>query len=532
MKLYQYIISALAGVGLGLQGCSDAWDDHYDPSVASSQSLYELVKESPDLSDFLKVLQATHVYNNAKRTNVTYADLLNADQTLTVWAPQNGTFDVDALLAECQTEKGDSAVARRFVMNHITHNLYTINSSTQTSVLMLNDKELPLTPTGLKNAEMVANRYNVPATNGLLHVVGADVPYAYNIYEGITSIPQYAHLGNFLMKYEKLELDENRSIVSGIVDGEKVYSDSVLVRTNQLFYTFDHINREDSSFIMLVPDKDTWEAVYDEAQKYFDYGSLEKADSVQTYWASRMLMQDLFYNRNVQHLNDSAFSTSYVRYAKPARHVYYKPLADGGIFSGAYVRDSLEGSNGVFYNLSQWPFKPEDIYFLPIKTEAEREANILDRSDCTLEYRAAAADSISEGYLRINPKTSSSNWKCKFEVANTLAGTYDICAVILPKTVYNTASRDFKPNKFVATLTYTDHEGHVQTKKFDQAVSNNPYAVDTLKIGTFTFPVCNYQQTNVTVQLQLECQISRRETSYSRDMYLDCIYLKPTKEEE
>ena len=198
------------------------------------------------------------------------------------------------------------------------------------------------------------------------------------------------------------------------------------------------------------------------------------------------------------------------------------------------MKDTLESSNGVFYNLKKWPFQKEQIYFWPVKVEGEQEFRILDNTDCSLEYRAVSnADSISgQAYMRINPRTSSSNWTVTYEVPNTLSGTYDICAVCLPKTVYNTASRDFKPNKFKATLFYTDQQGDMKELAFDEAVSNDPYVVDTVKIGTFSFPVCNYQQTNVTVRLRLECSITRRETSFSRDTYLDCIYLKPTNKEE
>ena len=516
--------------------CSDEWDDHYDPALAASdKTLLQLVESDAQLSDFLKVLRATHVYNYAKRTNISYADLLNADQSLTVWAPKNGTFNVDSLLSECQTAKGDSMVSRHFVMNHVSHNLYNMGTGASgQNVLLLNDKQTPITSQGIKNATIVPGFYNIPAKNGLLHVIDDDVRYSYSVYEGLTTISNYLHLGNFLKGFEKQELDEERSVQSGLVDGQKVYSDSVMILSNILYRNFGFINAEDSNYIALVPTKEIWEPVYQEALQYFNFGSVEKADSIQNYWVNRMLMQDLFYNRNMQHLNDSAFSTSYSKWANPEYHVFYKPLSEGGLFSSTFVKDTLESSNGVFYNLKKWPFQKEQIYFWPVKVEGEQEFRILDNTDCSLEYRAVSnADSISgQAYMSINPRTSSSNWTVTYEVPNTLSGTYDICAVCLPKTVYNTASRDFKPNKFKATLFYTDQQGDMKELAFDEAVSNDPYVVDTVKIGTFSFPVCNYQQTNVTVRLRLECSITRRETSFSRDTYLDCIYLKPTNKEE
>jgi hypothetical protein len=49
----------------------------------------------------------------------------------------------------------------------------------------------------------------------------------------------------------------------------------------------------------------------------------------------------------------------------------------------------------------------------------------------------------------------------------------------------------------------------------------------------FVFPVCNYNQTNTKFSLKLKCNILARDNSkYSREMYLDCIYLRPKKNVE
>lgn len=525
---------ALISLSTLFAACSDEWDNHYSPELGNAnQTLMQIIEEDASLSDFASLLKQTHLYNNARATSVTYADLLNADQTLTVWAPVNGTFRIDSLLDLCKTPQGDSLVSRQFVQNYISHNLYSIGKNTSDRVLLLNDKHTELTPTSFGHASYLAGKYNCKAKNGMLHTLASSVPFAYNIYENFTTPGRNPHIGDFLSLYERLELDEERSIQSGLIDGQKVYSDSVLIRRNPFFNILGMINSEDSNYIALIPSEKIWKPAVEEALPYFNYGSVAKADSIQRYWAYRMLLQDLIYNRNMQHLSDSAYSTSYNRWANPDRHVYYKPLSPGGILSSTFVEDTMACSNGVAYNLKAWPFTPEQIYFWPVKEEGESASSITNYSDCTLEYRSSGADSISNhGYLRLVPKTSSSNWTAKFQVGNTLAGTYDICVILLPKTVYNTASRDFKPNKFKATLSYTDAEGRVRTQAFANEITNNPYRVDTVKIGTFTFPVCNYQQQETTVSLQLECSIQRRETAYSRDMYLDCIYLKPNRPKE
>lgn len=537
-NLYKSIVAAvcLAAVGQGVVSCSDAWDDHYDMADANgSQSILQLVEANPQLSDFLSLLKTTHIYNNNHRTKVTFAELLNADQALTVWAPLNGTYNADSLRELCKTEQGDSTVGQCFVMNHIAHNLYNMNATTDERAKMLNDKFLALTSDKLYNATVVEGKYNLPATNGLLHVVDNAAPYTYNIYEGLTSVPEFSHFGKFLSRFERQELDEDRSIQADVVDGKKVYSDSVMVKENALFRVFDDINSEDSIYGMLVPDQATWDPVYEEAVKYFDYGSIEKADSISEYWTNVSLARDLIFNRNMQRSEqDSIFTTAYTKRDWPY-HVYYKPFEAGGLMDPANIKDSILCSNGYIYRIKEWPFTPEDIYFHPIVTQGEREASILDYKNCTLNFRSALGDSISgNGYVDIVALTSTSNWTINYEVRNTLSGTYDICAVVLPKTVKISNSRDKKPNKFKATLTYTDARGEKQTYDFEnETFVSDGVHVDTVKLGTFTFPVCNYQQPDATVSLQLQCFITLRETAtYSREMLLDCIYFKPASDDD
>ena len=207
--------------GWGLASCSDSWDDHYDQENANgTETLLKLVEANPQLSDFCAVLRNTHIYNNNHPTKVTFADLLAADQSLTVWAPVNGTFNKDSLLNLAATQKGDSAVGLHFVANHIAHNLYNMNKGTNEAVKMFNNKTLPLTNDKLFNSSVQSGNYNIPAKNGLLHVMNDETEYTYNVYEGLTSLSEFSHIGEFFSHFEKQELDEQHSIQSGIVDGK------------------------------------------------------------------------------------------------------------------------------------------------------------------------------------------------------------------------------------------------------------------------------------------------------------------------
>jgi hypothetical protein len=141
------------------------------------------------------------------------------------------------------------------------------------------------------------------------------------------------------------------------------------------------------------------------------------------------------------------------------------------------------------------------------------------------------ADSISEdAYLQIIPTTSTSNWDMTFRLTNTLSGTYDVCVVILPKSVSNSVNPDVKPCKFKATLNYVDLDGKSQTFNCGNTqFQNNPERIDTVVVAeNFTFPACNYGQQDIKVSLKLQCSILPRETTrFAREMYLDCILLRP-----
>ena len=151
----------------------------------------------------------------------------------------------------------------------------------------------------------------------------------------------------------------------------------------------------------------------------------------------------------------------------------------------------------------------------------------------TEEYASKMIDLVTRRKGEMLSMTSQADRvHMEFQIPSVLSGTYDICAVVLPRTVYNATDRNFRPCKFKASIGYETVDGIEQSFDFEDEVKNDPYRVDTVKIGTFTIPVCSYGQPNAKVHLTLECSISRMESGrYNREMYLDCLYFKPNREE-
>lgn len=512
-----------------LLSCSD-WDGHYEDQLSqtgSEQTLWQAMRQRSELSDFCEVLQQTKVYKHHKKTSVSYADLLDGVQAFTVLAPVNGTFNKDSLLSLVSTNRGDSMVERSFVGNHLSYNLGS-SVSTPTELFLLNSKRMTIENNQVLGVPIT--EANVHVKGGVLHVLQNTVPYRYNLYEAMISDPRYAAIGEQFASYEDDEFLPTQSVEGDMVDGEQIYSDSVFRERNLLLERIGQLAAEDSSYIFVVPEAQEWQRVWDEAMSYFRFDpTMEDADSLQRLWANHKLLEDAVFSRTILYSPaDSLINYSYDK-KYPQYHVFRKPFEPGGILYGTEAKDY---SNGTLYTTSKWPYTPEMTYHRELRSEGEHSGLIVGYDLCTYSSRTVVADSVSEnGYLVITPRSSTSNWNVSFKVENTLSGAYDICAVILPQTVYDPRV-SAKSCKFKATVNYVDENGEEQAFNCDNTVfQNDPLRVDTVVLAeNFVFPTCNYGETNLKVSVNIACFMMARENAqFSREMYLDCIYLRPRK---
>lgn len=538
--LHLSILTSLPLGGLGwacLSSCAD-WDDHYEGANAaegSDMTLWQQLKANPQVSDFCQVLEQTKVFRMHKKTSVSYADQLDAGQSFTVVAPVNGTFNRDSLLQLVQSNQGDSIVEKFFVLNHLSRSTSSLKDVEQ-SMLLLNSKHVTMKDGTIEGVAVVtANQH---AKNGIMHVTQNPLPYEYNLYEGLCDRADMSGVGSYLRQYEQDYFDADASVSSGIVEGVPVYVDSVIIERNRMLNSIGLINAEDSTYWVVAPSNEGWKRAWDEATQHFVYDeTVLKRDSIQQYWTCRALLDDAVFNMTDQtSVDDSLVSVPYLDWrkgwvsGKPVYHVFQKPFAPGGILYGA---ESVKCSNGLLYKVDEWPFTPEQTYFKEIWSECESTWLITSEKDCSYNARRVAADSISENaYLQIIPRTATSNWDMTFRVNNTLAGDYDICAILLPKSVSNQINPDLRPCRFRATINYVDEKGREQSFNCNNVTfQSDPEKVDTIVLAeSFHLPVCNYDQSDIKVSVKLQCQILAREsTKYAREMYLDCIYLRPRK---
>lgn len=523
----------------GLSSCSDVWDTHYgaNTNLQSDNTLWEAMESQDNLSNFREILEATHVSSYNTTSTSTYAELLNSDQTFTVWAPNNGSFNKDSILALCQTDAGQRAVEKSFVRNHIARYLFSISSTTDNDILLLNSKTKSLNGFVFGNVDILTP--NLVANNGVLHILNGDVNYISNIYENIASNPEFERFNTYLRAFQNDSLDEFSSVASGIVDGKTVYVDSVMIDRNKLLAEIGQINHEDSAFLVIAPTNKAWDDAYAKVFPYFKYAFIANADSMQRLWTKHALIEDLVFNSHFQNApNDSLISTKYsVRY--PYQHVFHNPFQTGGILSD--VKETTRCSNGTIYKVDKWPFSLQETFFQPLKSEAELEANVLLTSNASLNVRIEPGKGLSSnGYLDVVPSTSLANPVITFQVKNTLSGKYDVCVVFAPRTVYSIpvthddSVQAFKPVKVRAFLMYANEKGVQQTFNCANGAtfSNNPYKLDTVCVASaFKFPTCNLNQDEVTVSIRIQSMVLSRElATNTREWYIDCIYLKPRED--
>lgn len=584
MKTSKYIL------GIGLLaclavGCQDEWNDHYGQTTDSeygNASLYEIMSGNQDLSDFCQVLKAAKIFANSRQTDVTYAELLNGDQFFTVWAPVNGTFNRDSLIEMCKTSEGDSLVELHFVRNHIARYSHSLNGE-ESNILMMNGKRMNQNATSIQEVSLA--KANLSARNGVLHTLQTPIDYYYNIYEALVALPEYDHIGKFLRSYQIDRFIEGASLPKSInSDGKTEYVDSVFRSDNDLLnYEYDYIDGEDSTFWMIVPTRELWDSLYAEAETYFNYRTnAEKRDSIHERNSYYALMQDLIFNpRRQTSIQDSITSISWFSSVIGRFHTYWNPFASGGLFDPNKQWAKVQNcSNGIIYQVNQWPFKKDSTYFKRINVEAEGRIYKFDEDvagkKLSVETKPAYGDSVSNSaYLVVTPATQTDKYYVEYELPGVLSGDYDVCIVFLPRNVNSelpftdddvAGKRNRRAAKFTATLTYAGLDGKeckVESKyryKIDptnpeyyvkggntdksipflfncnykednyatRAFTNNPFAIDTVKLCTFHFPTCNFDEITCTNRLRITNAIGSTETnSFWGVWFIDRILLIP-----
>lgn len=529
-NLKQYRIFFLAVLSLCLAGCSD-WDDHYDADQVrtGTANLYELLSHDSNTSSFANML-----------ARVGYDKVLSASQTYTVFAPNN-----EALAG---VDLNNDALVRRIVLNHIARYTQPTSTSTAKGVRMLNGKVYHFDSSGAFNgADIVAG--NEAASNGLIHEMSSQIPYAYNIYEYLQDHADYSKLYNFIHQYDSITFDKDNSVEIDIDDQGRPIYDSVMVSYNRLLddktYGLGQIDNEDSVYTMILPDNGAWDKAYARLSPSFVcYNPVQAvADSIQDIRTCQAIVGDLIYRgyHPQPSAEDSLTSTTGSVISSPA-----------SLFAGTTL---TKASNGCYATTGSLNYDNIETWNKPIEVEGEVQEGRTYNNTLTAVYtRNVTAESLVSGvsgdsYIEVMPISSTTNPVVIFDIPNVLAGAYNIYAVFLPSTVTGEAeSTDSTRISF--TLNYQNSKGR-QTSKTVRSTSrpalitSGTKAVKMTVLENFTFPVSNTTDrlwlmeeghnaadVETTTHLSIQTNVTAREFSsgkFARSFRLDKIIFEPVK---
>ena len=541
---------------LAVTSCSD-FSDYNDTPVSDVQqadrTLWENISQNDQLSDFATLVKKAG-----------FDDELSQPHYYTVWAPLNGTYDASSLMS------ADSAtVLYQFVKSHIAEYNHSVSGLVDERIHALNRKSFAFEGDGQYTyAGHTLRQLNLPNSNGIMHLLDGAARFYPNLYEYLFSCEGIDSVATFFKRYETSVLDTKNSVLGPTINGKQTYIDSVMITSNSLLNRIKaKLDKEDSTYTMLVPTNEAWLAHYDKISKCYNYinttvaQNIDEATSTSSAPTASVtvdaaytkdsltrlhLVSDLVYNNNNYYNNwliddtvepyDTLRSTTSGYMTNPQE-----------IMSRVIDRETM--SNGTFCLVDSLAFRPWESWCFPLGqsplySRTWTGSNTMVYIDNTLfdaiKYVPKNPAQKQLGYLWVTPLSNYGKPQLDVKLRNVLSTTYNIYIVLAPgQDVGEDAdgNKFLKPNMLDFTLSYCDAKGKLATQKLNQKVVNDPTRVDTLAVGTFTFPVAyaglgDNVYPNLKITTDFGVFDKAKMAAYTRDFSIISILMKPVELEE
>lgn len=526
LRICAGILSIAAIMGLG--SCSE-WDDHYEKgngTAASASNLYEALCQDNETSRFAQMA-----------ASVGYDKVLSSSQTYTVFAPTN------AALEGMDTSNEDEV--KKIVSNHIARFSNPSSTSAEEGVRMINGKIYFFdNSSSFEGCHITSADERV--ANGIIHHIDGHVPYAYNIYEYMQANKNFSKLYDFIHEYDEIKFDADNSVEIDIDDQGRPVYDSIMVSYNKLLehrqYGVGHIADEDSTYTMVLPDNQAWDAAYERIAPYFRVydADKQKADSIQQIRTKLAILNDLVYRGRhaAPAAEDTLVSTS------------GSVIHDPSLLFGQATK--IQASNGFVFAVSDLGYDNTETWNKPISVEGEEQNGRSYNNTLTSVFtRNVKAESTVKGvsgdsYIEVQPISGATNPSVTFEIPNTLAGKYNIYAVLLPATMEG-AEEELDSTKIQFSISYVNANGRTTSKsnKSKDLITDSRDMTKMLAFGEFEFPVSDYtdnlwrtdennheEDLKAKTTITIGTNVTAKEYSskkYTRTFRLDRIILEPIK---
>lgn len=508
------VVAGMLG-GVMLAGFSACSDDHYDikPGVeTAANTIWENIEANPQLDSLAMILKRVKVYSKEEDNTrtMTYAELLNANQSLTFWAPVNGTYNarnyldqmnqVDAYTAEGKTTEANKLeyiIGTQFAQNHLARFNYESEKGDQ-EVHLLNGKLCTYNAAeGTFNGVALNTTYaNVPSSNGTLHVLDGQSPFAYNIFDYFEAYSdQFSNIYGTLSdpEIDKKEFSESASVPGALNEnGQMVYVDSVYITDNELLSeSMASIKNEDSLYIALAPTDAAWDEAVEKVGKLFKYKTSYRynyknsttefsdtlklaadwnghagkslADSLSEYNTKKALLTSMYFSPSIFSQEFSRDDTegilNYAYYADSLIStngvIYYNSNTPGKnpIFGDV---EPVKASNGIIFPLTEYTVDPALSFMSRQQVDLISYYNIGATSNCANSSTRGEERYLEEGtnwdesvdiselgtskYFRYFSATGAGNFDIYIPVPNLYSGKYRIKLQLVP----NRADTDLK----------------------------------------------------------------------------------------
>lgn len=558
---------------LAMGSCADNWDEHYESVSMGEGSLWQIIESDGQLSNFKAVLEATG-----------YKAALDGSQVFTVFAPTNDCFTAemrDSVINLYNQEKAKGVkdlrnlAIKEFVKNHIALYNYSVNSATNDSIVMMNGKYI-----GLKSGAFGGNtfvRSNVQTKNGVLFSLSNLASYTPNVYEYISRDADLDSVAGYIYSYSIDYFQPGLSVPGEIVDGKTQYLDSVTEIRNELLEVWMHsrLTSEDSTYWFVAPTNEVWKTLLPEYETYYQYDAKVKGrDSMMYNMPRRAIVEGSLFSSTVnpaKSVNDSVLSTNGVAFNKRKSkwgsyvknyYGFYKPYAEGGVFDGT---EEIVCSNGKVLKPSQWNISKYNTFLQELQIEGETVTSldsVDSKSTRDLTRVVVTKDNpyyseVSNHEFSVLAPSGSSNFLALFDIPNVLSNVpYDVYVVAVPAVAGDTAVAESQrvPTKFRCTMQCNDENGKAwyiktdgsmktevvkdETSKISTAATavftTDATKVDSVLIGTWTFPTCSKNLEKPQVKLFIEGRTSNTDVNQgkcTKTLRLDQIIFKPHVEE-
>ena len=512
----------------------------------ADKTLYKVVVDDPDLTDFVEVINACGAH---------CADsLFNQSRVYTVWAPVNGTFNKDSIIAETVADSTRNSnrdlVFRSFVEAHIANHLVAANGTLDedNTVLLLNGKNA-IFAGDYKNGytfsgvSLDPNNTNIRVKNGLLHKIKSPSEYRYSIWEYLKIAEGVDSVSKYLYSYNVTEFNESLSIPGPIVNGEQTFIDSVSTTSNvwlDAWRGVGNINNEDSTYIVYVPTNELWEKMIKHAESHYNYdfsfANLTEAKKIERDSLRR-------YNARLNNLKYMTYSVNEQKHVASSDSMM--PAYRGGkraLFAKADLEKNVifekELSNGVFKIVDAMPYKQTDLWHDTIFLEGENQAmwNYTEQP-AEVEVLTAYKSQLNKDSMLLGAEVSGGAYfsytkdaanTAKFKIPKVLSAKYHVAIVFVPKNITNELIDKEKMYPTKMTISVKQNPGKGSAIKLYEATRTKALYTDPFKMDTL-FLTTNGEKAVIQPKY---CEFYDGSTAKDYNVTLDITSILPTNDEK